>query len=675
MPLSRVAPQPRTRPRQEVALRASILDAVGDAVVASDRDGRIIYWNKAAEALFGWTGSEAIGAEITTLLPADGSRADAVAILRHLQAGESWSGDFSVKHRSGRSFPVQITTTPVLDEVGKIVGMVGVGRDQSAQHETMEVLRQTEERLELVHRATASVIWEWDLRTRELRWNAAMADAFGYPPEEVEGTVAWWEERVHADDRERVRNALEDAVADGRRFWSDEYRFLCGNGSYALVFDRAYVALNGDGAPTRVVGTMLDLTERRRAHEAAQFLSQAGMLLDLSLDYESTLPSLARLAAQTMADACILLIATPDRVEQVVAVARDPERQEALDRIASRVLAGGVRGTLPERVLRSGESVILPELSPALLEEAKIDDELRAAATDATLAGLVLAPMNVRGTTVGAVVLARTPESPCQGDDDVRLAEELGRRIGLAVDHARLFQSAEVARRAKTDFLSVVSHELRTPLTAVMGYADLLAAQIAGKLNQAQGHQVGRIQAGAQKLLQAIEAILAYARLETGRERPQLERVPLEKLLRRVRDVVGPKATERGVSFQEDLSAAPESVCVDVEKATHVLLALLTNALKFCSDGGRCGLVVAEAADQLVFDVWDTGPGVSEEHLPHLFSPFWQAEQPEVRRSSGSGLGLTLARRFARLMGGDVALLDTSDAGTTFRFAIPLRAA
>ncbi|MBW3552608.1 MAG: PAS domain-containing protein [Gemmatimonadetes bacterium] len=670
--MHKVAPRPRTRPREEAALRAAILDALGDAVVASDRDGRIIYWNQAAQALFGWSGSEAIGGDVAAMLAADGSRGDAVAILRHVRAGETWAGDFFVKDRNGRAFPIQATTTPVRDDRGEIVGMVGVARDQSAQHEAAEVLRETEERLELVHRATASVIWEWDLRTRELRWNDAIGDAFGYPPDAVDGTVLWWEERVHAEDRERVRDGLAMALAEGRRFWTEEYRFLCGNGSYALVFDRAYVALDGDGAPVRVVGTMLDLTERRRAHDAARFLSQAGMLLDLSLDYEATLPSLARLAAQTVADGCLLLIATGDRVEQVVAAARDPERQGALDRVAARLFASGLRGTITERVLRHGKSVALPELSPALLEGADMDEELRAAAQDAGLSGLVLAPMTARGETVGAVLLGRMPGSPRQGEEDVRVAEELGRRVGLAVDHARLFQSAEVARRAKTDFLSVISHELRTPLTAVMGYADLLAAQIAGKLNRAQGQQVERIQAGAQKLLQAIEAILAYARLETGRERPQLERVRLDRLLGRVRDVVGSKATERGVSFEEDLSAAPAFVCVDVEKAAHVLLALLTNALKFCGDGGRCGLRVAEEGDQLVFDITDSGPGVAPEHLPHLFSPFWQAEQPEVRRSSGSGLGLTLARRFARLMAGDVALLTTSDAGTTFRFTMPL---
>lgn len=661
------------RPDVDTRLRAAILDAVGEAVMAADRDGRIIYWNAAAESLYGWTPEEAIGAELVALIPAEGSRADAVAIIRHLRAGKSWSGEFFVRHRNGGWFPIHATTTPVLDEDGRVLAMVGVSRDLTAQRDTEEILRQTEERLELVHRTAESVIWEWDLQTRTLRWSGALADSFGYDPESVDASVTWWEERLHPEDRSRVENSLTAALTEGRRFWTEEYRFRRSDGTYAVIFDRAYVAVDGGGRPVRMVGSMLDMTERRRTHEAVRFLAQASMLLDLSLDYETTLPALARLAAQTVADVCILAIGTRAGLEQLVGAASDPAIQEPLDRLLALLTAAGIQGTLVERVLESGESVILPELSPTLLDDRQVDADLREAALGLDVSGVVIAPITARAQVVGALVLARTATSPRPGDEDVRIAEELGRRIGLAVDNARLFHSAQQARRAKSDFLSVVSHELRTPLTAVMGYADLLAAQIAGGLNEKQQHQVGRVRAGADKLLQVIEAILTYARLETGRETAQLERVPLSKILDRVRHIAAAQAAERHITLEEDLDAAPETICVDVEKITQILLALVTNAVKFTSEGGRCGIRVAGEEDRLVFDIWDTGSGISEEHIPHLFSPFWQAEQPEIRRSGGPGLGLSLARRLARVMGGDVRVLDTSPLGTTLRVDLPIR--
>jgi hypothetical protein len=104
----------------------------------------------------------------------------------------------------------------------------------------------------------------------------------------------------------RVTESMDRFLADDRRFWTEEYRFRTGDRGYATVFDRAYVAHDEDGAPVRVVGTLVDLTERRRIHEEQRFLSQASMILDLSLDYESTLPTIARLAVNIVADACLM---------------------------------------------------------------------------------------------------------------------------------------------------------------------------------------------------------------------------------------------------------------------------------------------------------------------------------------------------------------------------------
>ncbi len=682
VPLLADRAEPHAPPRHDArppsagaaTLQASILDALGEAVVASDLERRIIYWNEAAEALYGWSAGEALGRDLGALLAARRSRADAVAILRHLQAGEAWSGDFVVKHRDGRSFAVNATTSPVRDGSGRMVGMVAVARDPTAQREAEEALRQSEERLALVHRATAAGIWEWDLRTREMRWSASVADSFGYAQEEMEASGDWWEERLHPDDRARVRSGVAEALADGRHFWSDEYRFLRGDGVYATVFDRAYVATDSAGVPVRVVGTMLDLTERRRAQDASTFLAQAGMLLDVSMDYEAALPGLARLAVPSVADVCLLVLGTLEGVEHVAAAAGDPTRRSAVDRIAARFAAGGMAGTLTGRVLRTGESILLPDFSPALLAEAELDEDLGAASDEAGLMGLVVAPVLARGRTLGAVLFGRCSGSPRPGEEDVRVAEELGRRLGLAVDNARLYHSAELARRAKTDFLSVVSHELRTPLTAVMGYSDLLTAEIAGALNEAQRHQVDRIRAGGEQLLRVIEGILAYARLETGQERPQMERVALDRVLEQVRRVVTAQAGERGVRFEEDLTSAPDVICVDVPKLARVLQALLSNAIKFAGEGGRAGLRVALDGAQLIFDIWDTGSGIAESHVPHLFNPFWQAEQPEIRLEGGSGLGLSVARRLARLMNGDVVVLDTSEAGTTFRLTLAVPA-
>jgi signal transduction histidine kinase len=278
-------------------------------------------------------------------------------------------------------------------------------------------------------------------------------------------------------------------------------------------------------------------------------------------------------------------------------------------------------------------------------------------------------PLSARRAVVGYVILASSTADRIYGEGDLRMGEELGRRVGLTVDHARLFQSAELANRAKSDFLAVISHELRTPLTAVLGYADLLSEQVAGPLNEAQHRQVDRIRAGSDRLLRLIEGILTFARLETGRERAHLSRVEVRSLLQQVEEMVRPSAAEKGIEFRLDLDGVPERINTDSERFIQVVLSLLTNAIKF-SERGSVELRAWTDEEMLRVEVTDSGRGIAPEHLPHIFNPFWQAEQPATRRAGGAGLGLSIARRLARLMNGDVTVARNTPGGTTFRFEV-----
>jgi signal transduction histidine kinase len=195
---------------------------------------------------------------------------------------------------------------------------------------------------------------------------------------------------------------------------------------------------------------------------------------------------------------------------------------------------------------------------------------------------------------------------------------------------------------------------------------------VAGPLNAAQHRQVDRIRAGSDRLLRLIEGILAFARLETGRERAQLDAVRVADLLRHVEDMVRPSASEKGIDFRIQIDQVPDTIHADAERFAQVILSLLTNAIKF-TDQGEVRLRAWAEAGVLRVDVSDSGKGITPEHLPQIFNPFWQAEHPTTRRSGGAGLGLSISRRLARLMNGDVLVAETSPKGTTFRFELPVR--
>jgi len=657
----------------EDAARASFLDALGEAVVATDLDGHVLYWNDAARRLFGFDAEEVAGSPVMDLILAEGTAREAAAILTYLRRRGVWSGEFVARDKAGRIFPVLVTASTVRSDDGTPTGVVGVARDISGQREAEATARHAEERLELFHRAASTVIWDWDVQADTVRWNEAMGDVFGYSLEDMEPVPDWWSSRLHPDDRHRVVESLERFLRDDRRFWTDEYRFLNADGCYATVFDRAYVAHDDAGTPVRMVGTMVDLTERRRVHEQQRFLSQASMIMELSLDYESTLPTIARLAVNSVCDACIIGVVAGDGfAPSVTAAHADPRTQAVVDEVADLVASGPPAGPMLDRVLRHGEAILVrrvPDLTNADLPgDARLAELIRHLAPRSAM----LVPLSARRKVVGYAILAASSPDRLYDEDDLRSAEELGRRIGLTVDHARLFQSAELANRAKSDFLAIISHELRTPLTAVLGYSDLLAEEVAGPLNDAQHRQVRRIRAGSDRLLRLIEDILAFARLETGRERPRFDRVKLGALIQHTEDMVRPAAREKGVEFSLRMGEVPETIHTDPERFIQVLLSLLTNAIKF-TEHGVVAVDVRADDGVLQVDITDSGEGIAPEHLPHIFNPFWQAEQPATRRAGGAGLGLSIARRLARLMHGDVDVVTTSPRGTTFRLQVPVR--
>jgi signal transduction histidine kinase len=232
---------------------------------------------------------------------------------------------------------------------------------------------------------------------------------------------------------------------------------------------------------------------------------------------------------------------------------------------------------------------------------------------------------------------------------------------------------AESANGAKSDFLAVMSHELRTPLSAIMGYQELLADAITGPINEQQAQQLARIKSSARHLLSLIDEILTFTRIDAGREEVTIERASLATLLEPAAEIVEPLARARGLHIEVMLPPNPIVVETDAVKVRQMIVNLLSNAVKF-TDRGRIILSGDQHGDQLVITVEDTGIGISSDHFERIFEPFWQVEQTATRRAGGTGLGLTVTRRLALLLGGDVTVKSTAGEGATFTICLPVRA-
>jgi signal transduction histidine kinase len=215
-----------------------------------------------------------------------------------------------------------------------------------------------------------------------------------------------------------------------------------------------------------------------------------------------------------------------------------------------------------------------------------------------------------------------------------------------------------------------MSHELRTPLNAMIGYVDLLLLGIPAPIPEAARAQVERIRLASRHLLSIIEEILTFSRLEAGRETVEAEEVDLGAVVREASAIIEPLAAAKGIAFVVPEAAGLPPLVTDPRKLRQILVNLLGNAVKFTHEGSVT-FAVERRDGSVLLHVRDTGIGVEARDLEIIFEAFRQVDDAKTRSASGTGLGLAVSRRLARLLGGDVTVESTPGVGSTFTVTLP----
>ncbi len=408
----------------------------------------------------------------------------------------------------------------------------------------------------------------------------------------------------------------------------------------------------------------------RPAAVEASLLRGVDRLLHESLDYGETLRTLAGVAVDRLTDLCVLdLLEGSGDVLRVVRLRPGTGAPDAAARLERNPM-DPTAPTAPANVLRTAVSVLQPRVNADVLANWTTTKAAASALKALRPRSAILVPLKAHARTLGVMTLARLTDDAPYDAHDLELAVDLGRRAGLAIVNAQLYREAQAASRAKSNFLSVMSHELRTPLSAIIGYADLLEHGIDGPLNEGQKSKLARIRASSNHLLQLIEEVLAFADRGRGPEALRLTDTTAQQILGDVQAVASPMAEAEGIDLVVTAPADALRMHTDVRMVRQILLNLITNGLKF-TDEGRVTVAVEDADESVVFVVRDTGIGIDPARLQHIFEPFWQAEDPMTRRIGGTGLGLSVARAFARQLGGDVHVESRAGEGSTFTLQLP----
>jgi signal transduction histidine kinase len=436
------------------------------------------------------------------------------------------------------------------------------------------------------------------------------------------------------------------------------------------------------------VGTVHDVTERKRAEEAARrlieeqaaraaaeqaerrarFLAEASRVLGASFDYQTTLASLARLAVPELADFCVVDVIDGPKLDRLGVAHVDPSKEPLLrDAVRYARLRGPTAYHL-RKPLEEGEPILLRFISEEALAANTLNEEHLRLTLQLRPHSLVSVPLRVGERVTGALSLYMSESGRRYGPEDLALAEELARRAALAVENARLFHAAEQATRARDELLGVVAHDLRNPLNTIAMGAGLLTEMIP-ETEPALRHQAEIMRRAADRMNRLIQDLLDVKRVESGQLALEPRAQSPAALVADAVEMLRPLAAAASLELTSDAPADLPAVLADPPRVHQVLSNLVGNAIKFTPAGGCVVLRAELLADwEVRFAVVDTGPGIPPEQLPHVFGQFWQGKRGDTR---GIGLGLAIARGIVEAHGGRIWVESQVGAGSTFYFTLP----
>jgi PAS domain S-box-containing protein len=703
-----VPPLPETLLGSTISTRedlfSALLDLLQDVVLLVDATGTIVHANPSAVERFGGSaipleGSPA-ASRIIPPLSRDAFRGYLGGVLHDVSAAPL-TVELPAMRGDGGEWKVSWRGRAVVSETGAR-GVLLVGRDVTE----VQALRLREDRLKtpelerlareealarsealfsgIVEVATDAII-AVDREHRMVIFNRGAETIFGYEASEALGAPldmllppeAHKAHRAHVDGfavsevqarRMATRRQIEGVRKNGVRFPAE-----------ASIL-KVQVA-----EETLLTVVLRDISDRVRQQRGQELLARVGEILIPSLDLDATLQAVSEVAIERLADFCILdLVEEDGEVRRVMALHRDPAKAH----VARDVLSLPLDRSRPHfmyQTLREGTPVLMPKVATDALAPL-IQSEAHAALAEAVgIESYIAVPIQTGGQgggrTLGALLLVRSEGA--YDADDLLLAIELGRRTGLAVENARLYQQARQAVEARDDVLGVVSHDLGNPLQAIFIGLEAMERSRTGRSEGRPGQEeyyLTAIRRSAEVMERLIRDLLEVRRMEAGhlKLRPTLQ--PLHPLVAEALEILNPLARVKEIELVNEV---PETglpmAAMDGDRIQQVLSNLVGNAVKHTPEEGVVTLRAESVDGELHVHVQDSGPGLQPDELERVFDRFWRGNQAQAgesgsrnRRGIGIGLGLAIARGIVRGHGGRIWAESRPGQGSTFSFALPL---
>ena len=594
----------------------SVTDSVADAIISTDSEGRIVFWNRGAERIFGYPARDIVGHSLTRLMP-EGSRQAYLEALH--QAGDDstrWTGDRMVElsglRQDGGAFPLELSLASWQVEENRFVS--SVARDVSERRQTENRLRQM---TQVVEQSPASVVItdpEGTIQYVNPRFTVvtgySSAEAIGLNPRVLKS----------GNTPVTVYRRLWAEITAGRE-WQGEFLNRKKDGSVYWEAARISPILDADGRITHFMAIKEDITRRKEAEER------------LRRERENF-----RNILEAMDDGVYIV----NRDHDIEFINHVIERQ-----------FGPVDGKKCYRYFHDRDEPCPWCKNPEVMAGQSVHWEWHSEKAQKTF-DLFDTPLRNEDGTISKLEFFHDITGRKRMEEALRQAKE----------------AAEVASTAKSAFLATMSHEIRTPLNVILGMVELLEET---PLSKTQERCVRTLNRSGETLLTLINDILDLSKVEAGELTLERAVFDLRRLVAEGMALFGLAASDKGITLDHQVAVGVSDwVRGDPTRLRQVLLNLVGNAVKFTGSGRVSLDVRAGPGDAVSFAVSDSGPGIPEAQQEEIFQPFTQADASVTRRHGGTGLGLAICRRLVELMGGTIGLTSRVGAGSTFTFAIPL---
>ncbi len=507
---------------------------------------------------------------------------------------------------------------------------------------------------------------------------------------------------LNEDTRLPVDNPVDKVFTDGKVVGLANHTLLISrDGKETPIDDSSAPILDDKGHIMGAILVFRDISERRAVEkertrlldsehqarlqaevarydaEAAQsrlsFLADVSKILVASLDYQTTLQAVARLAVPDVADWCAVdLLGEDGTLQRLAVVHTDPAKVAWAHELHRRYPPDPSAPTGPYNTIRTGKSEFYPEITDEMLVAAARDPEQLKISRELGITSSIAVPLIAREQPLGILSFVTAESGKKYTQDDVALAESIARRAASAIDNAKLYDEAQSAVKARDQFLSIAAHELKTPLTAMRAYTQLVQRRIArsGQVGEKDLEALSLVVKQTYRLDRMIVSLLDLSRIETGQLSLDTQQVDLCALVRHVVEETRP--TLQGHKLETTVPESPLIINGDELRLEQVILNLLQNAVKYDPDNGKIHVAVERKGRTACVIVADEGIGIPETAQPKLFQRFYRAANANQKRIDGMGIGLYVVREIVALHKGEISVKSKEGEGSTFTVCLPM---